>query len=168
MDIRVALVNVDRLYFVDRTIERLRGGQRWSHGALLVTEPGQETVWWDMHFRWLGSSLRHFPAKNYAWAYSIWRIPGLGALGSERVHRWLLDHKRLVVNYDLPQCAWTFLLSWLGLQEEKNPWGYPNSYHCFELIAKALEVGGLHLPRDPSTMLGEDLVASGLLTRLHQ
>lgn len=168
MDIRVALVDVDRRYLVDRVVAGLRGGQRWSHGALIVHQVGLKDEWWDMHHRWLASSLRRFPAENYAWPYSIWRVPGLGTPGAERIYHWLLEQDQTFINYDLPQCAWTFLMSWLGVQETANPWGYPRSYHCFELIARALEVGGLKLPMDPSSVLGEDLVASGLLLRMHQ
>lgn len=164
MDVKVAMVYVDEEHWLDRQIAQLRGGQKYSHGALIVYPDHLEPLWWDTHWRWFVSDLRCIPAKNYTWRYSLWDIKGLTEEEAKVISAWLLSLETRRINYDLFSCLGVKLADMLGLQ--KNPLTARSALFCFELISEALKLIGRGLPFEETLVLGTDITESGLLKQV--
>ncbi|MDP2726285.1 MAG: hypothetical protein Q8P59_01975 [Dehalococcoidia bacterium] len=155
MKIQVALVRVDDRYWLDRQIGRLRGGQKYSHGAFIVHQGDTEPMWWDVHWRWFSSSLRAFPAKNYGWKFEVFDIEGITDLQTQKLHLWMLRQEGQWISYDILGAIQIFF-GW-------NPPESPRSFQCFEFVTRGLLAGGLPVDFHPERALASDLLESGLL-----
>jgi hypothetical protein len=155
MDVQVALVKVDPKYTVDRWISGLRGGQEFSHAAL-VLRPGEWNArWYDVHWRWFASDLRDIPAENYAWSHSYYPLKDLTPEKGMVIAEWVLEQQGKWVHYDI--CGAFRIL--LDLPPESSP----RSFTCFEFVTRALLEAGYDLEYDPEKALGSDLMESGVL-----
>lgn len=155
MNIQVALVRVDERYWLDRQVAKLRGGQKYSHGAFIVHQGGLEPMWWDVHWRWLASSLRAIPAINYGWRYETFNICGITDLQTQKLHLWLLRQESQWINYDLLGAIHLFF-GW-------DPPESPRSFQCFEFVTRGLLAAGLPVGFLPERALASDLLESDLL-----
>lgn len=155
MDVWVAMVEVDRRYFQDRLIAGLRGGQEYSHAALIIRPGGESSHWVDVHWRWFRSDLRVIPPENYTWSHSIHPIREMTSAKARLISDWVLQQQGSWVTYDLLGA----LRILLNYPSEDSP----RSFTCFEFVTRALLEAGYVLEYDPEKALGSDLVESGIL-----
>ena len=155
MNVQVALVHVDRRYWLDRRIAKLRGGQKYSHAALLLHLGDSQVMWVDVHWRWFTSDLREIPIQNYSWDYQVFDILGCNTARSSLINSWVQDQKSGWVNYDL---FGAILMPFQFLRLNS-----PRSFTCFEFITRALMKAGYVVEYDPEKALASDLLQSGIL-----
>ena len=155
MDVKVALVKAQRGYWLDRRIAEMRGGQEFSHAALVVTRTDQEPMWLDVHWRWFISDLRNIPARNYAWEYRLFPLRDMNIVRTTKVIRWLSAQEAGWTRYDVIGA----LCLYLGISGPSSP----RSFTCFEFVTRALLAAGYDLDFDSETALASDLLSSGVL-----
>lgn len=155
MDVRIALVPVDQNYWLDRQISNLRGGQLYSHGAILVYLDDSQVMWYDVHWRWFSSDFREIPAKNYSWTYHVFEVADCTPAKALLVHSWIQEQRTRWVNYDL---FGALLMPFHKLRVDS-----PRSFTCFEFITRALMKAGYLMEYDPEKALASDLLQSGFL-----
>lgn len=151
----VVLVPVDSAYWIDRQIAKLRGGQEYSHGAILIHLDDSQVMWYDVHWRWFFSDFREIPASNYAWAYETFEIIDCNSARTSLIYSWIQEQRLGWVNYDL---IGALLMPFCGLRADS-----PRSFTCFEFITRALMKAGYMVEYDPEKALASDLLQSGLL-----
>jgi len=155
MDVQVALVKIDERYALDRIISDLRGGQDYSHAALILYPDDPDAQWVDVHWRWFCSDLRVIPPKNYGWAYTVHPIKDLTPERSIQILEWVEEQKGNWVFYDI--------LGGFRILLQRPSRDTPRSFTCFEFVTRALLSAGYNLEYDPEKALGSDLMASGVI-----
>jgi hypothetical protein len=165
LNIQVAMVPGDPRYWIDRRIMEMDGRGSYSHAAFMLTIEDRPTEWWDVHHRWLASSLRRFPASIYGYPYETWDIVCLTAADRGAIGKWLLGLAGWRMNYDFFTCVAQYLAFKAGTTYKFSPRNTPSVMRCFELIQRGLELTGRKFEAQAETALGYDLVISGHLRR---
>jgi hypothetical protein len=151
--IEAAFVPIDRRYLMDRAIADLRGGQQYSHVALIVYHNDCPPMWHDVRWDWLNSAARVMPAAQYEFKYDLYEVLGMTKTRAEVIHRWLQRQESHWVQYDPCGAIRLFLR-----MPARNT---PRMFLCFEYMARAFQAGGLLHGFKAEGCLGSDLVETG-------
>lgn len=164
LSIKVALAYGDPDSWLDWQIMNLRPNSPFSHGALILDRgDGSDPIWCDIHFRWLVTDLRQFPAKNYAWDYSVWGIKGLSEERAQKILDYIDGCSKLNIVYDFPQIFWQYLAGKLGLDNQPNPLASPSRFQSAEFIINALAAAGYEIEHPEGMHLYSYITQSGHL-----